>query len=128
LGILGIVVVIGAIFALKSLFDPNTAYEPTPVPSVAVPQVVDGQQVVKMSVSSYEYTPSQITVQQGVPVKWVVDASQSSGCTSFLVAKDFGISQRLDKGENVFTFTPEQKGTYRFSCSMNMVQGTITVV
>jgi plastocyanin domain-containing protein len=81
-----------------------------------------------MAVGASEYLPAALTVEAGKPVSWVVDGTKASGCTQYLVARDFGISQRLQKGENVISFMPTQKGTFTFMCGMGMVRGTMTVV
>ena len=39
-----------------------------------------------------------------------------------------GISTLLDSGVNVFTFTPTEPGTIRYSCAMGMYTGVIHVV
>jgi plastocyanin domain-containing protein len=126
IGVLGIAVLIGTIFFIRAQFDPNPGFENQATSGGA--QMQDGAQVVNMEVTSFDYRPADLTVKQGVPVKWVIDGSGASGCTQFLIARDFGISQRIVRGENIIEFTPTQKGTFPFSCSMNMARGTITVV
>ena len=87
-----------------------------------------GEQVVKMVVTGSGYTPSVITIKQNVPVRWEIDATNASGCTSSIVSRALGIGQALERGMNVITFTPTQEGTIAFSCGMGMVRGSFQVV
>jgi plastocyanin len=140
-GIIAIVVVIGVligvVFALRGASDGATGAETrtqgtsvaTPPSAEAVQQATqhDQYQTITMAVESIDFVPAAFEVKAGVPVRWEIDATRASGCTRYIVAKDFGISQRLD-AQNVLEFTPQSPGTYRFSCGMNMVEGTIRVV
>lgn len=85
-------------------------------------------QEIRMIVEGSYYSPSSFTVSAGKPVRWVIDASKMSGCTSAILFRDFGISRQLQRGENVIEFTPTKPGTYTFTCGMGMVRGTMTVV
>ncbi|OGJ84051.1 hypothetical protein A2529_04635 [Candidatus Peribacteria bacterium RIFOXYD2_FULL_58_15] len=108
---------------------PTQGRVPTPqapaVPAAPAPGTV---QQIAMRVSSYRYDPEVITLQAGVPVRWIVDASDASGCTSGLVVPDLGIQRILKRGENVIEFiAPSAPGEIAFSCSMGMVRGTFIV-
>ncbi len=99
-------------------------------PQVAgsAPDIVSGVQEVAMKVSAYGYEPSNLTIQAGVPVRWVVDGSNASGCTSSIVIPDLRISKILTRGENIIEFTAPKKGNLAFSCGMGMVRGRFTVL
>jgi len=84
-------------------------------------------QVVNMAVDYSGYNPSVFKLQAGVPVKWVIDGQQVTGCTSEIIVPSLNIKKRLVKGENVIEFTPEKAGTINFSCSMGMVRGKFIV-
>lgn len=88
----------------------------------------DGVQLVSSTLSPGRY-PS-ITVQAGTPVRWVIDAPEGSinGCNYRIVIPDYGIEYTFHTGENVIEFTPEQEGTYLYSCWMGMIRGVISVV
>ena len=90
-------------------------------------EVVDGVQVVNSTLSSGRYP--NITVQAGVPVKWVIDAPEGSinGCNNRMLIQDYGIEYTFHAGENVIEFTPTGAGTVRYSCWMGMIQGNIFV-
>lgn len=88
----------------------------------------NGVQLVKMAVTSFGFEPSSFIVRRGVPVRWEIDGKDITGCTSAIVSRDLGISERLKSGPNVITFTPQRAGTVAFSCPMGMVRGSFTVM
>ncbi len=91
-------------------------------------EVVDGVQVVNSTLQAGRYP--NITVQAGVPVKWVIDAPDGSinGCNNRILISDYGIEYTLHTGENVIEFTPVSVGTVRYSCWMGMIRGNIFVM
>jgi len=88
----------------------------------------EGVQIVTSTLSPGGYP--NITVSAGVPVKWIIDAPQGSinGCNNELLIQEYGIRHKFQTGENIITFTPEKTGTFRYTCWMGMIRGTITVV
>ncbi|MEA4971029.1 MAG: sulfite exporter TauE/SafE family protein [Candidatus Pelethousia sp.] len=90
---------------------------------------ISGQQVITSTLSGGRYP--NITVQAGVPVKWVVDAPEGSinGCNYKINIPEYGIANyAFEAGENVIEFTPTKTGKFLYSCWMGMLQGSITVV
>lgn len=89
--------------------------------------VKDGVQLIDSTLLPGNY-PS-ITVQAGMPVKWVIDAPKGSvnGCNYKIYIKEYGIEHQFKTGENIIEFTPTEAGTFRYSCWMGMIRGTITV-
>ncbi len=71
-----------------------------------------------------------LTVQKGVPVKWVIsaDAANLNGCNNEIIIPSLGISQELKAGKNVIEFTPAESGILQYSCWMGMINSTIAVV
>jgi sulfite exporter TauE/SafE/copper chaperone CopZ/plastocyanin domain-containing protein len=90
--------------------------------------VSDGVQTVstKLSPGTYEA----IVVQKGIPVKWVIQASDEdiNGCNNEIIIPKFEVEKKLEEGENVIEFTPSESGTYAYSCWMGMIRSTITVI
>lgn len=88
----------------------------------------EGIQVVTSILSSGRYPD--ITVSAGVPVKWVIDAPQGSinGCNNELLIREYNVGHKFQTGENIIVFTPKEAGTYRYTCWMGMISGTITVL
>ncbi len=71
-----------------------------------------------------------ITLQKGVPVKWVINADEENlnSCNNEIVIEDLGITKELIIGENVIEFTPDESGVIPYSCWMGMIDSTIAVV
>ncbi len=88
-----------------------------------------GVQIIKMNANSRGYTPSNLKVKVNVPVRWEITDTGTSGCTNAVIANGlFGGQIPLIPGKtSVKEFTPTQTGTYRFSCWMGMIKGTIEV-
>lgn len=85
-------------------------------------QIIDGKQIVKMTVNGYSYSPSQFTVVQGVPVEWQIDGAGAAGCGQVLVMPSLGVSKFLSpQGITTITFTPTETGTIPFNCAMGMM-------
>jgi sulfite exporter TauE/SafE/copper chaperone CopZ len=87
----------------------------------------ENEQVIEMAVTPQGYQPSTIEIIQGIPVKWIIDGSKITGCTSQIIVPDLKISKNLERGENIIRFTPEKVGTLNFSCGMGMVKGRFIV-
>lgn len=96
--------------------------------SAAVTATVEGDTQVLttyLRVNGYD----DIEVTAGIPVVWTIIAEEGSlnGCNSEIVLPAFDLQVRLAAGENIITFTPEEAGTYSYSCWMGMLRNTITV-
>lgn len=92
------------------------------------PVIEDGVQVVNSTLSGGRYPA--ITVRQGVPVKWTIDAPQGSinGCNNRMIIREYQIEHQFKVGENVIEFTPTKAGKFSYSCWMGMIRSSITVV
>jgi plastocyanin domain-containing protein len=92
------------------------------------PVIADGYQIVNSTLRPGSYPP--ITVQQGIPVRWTIDAPQGSitGCNNQMYIREYGITWRFNPGENVIEFVPEKAGRFSYSCWMGMIRSSITVV
>jgi hypothetical protein len=87
--------------------------------------ITDGVQIVKSTLESGRYP--NITVQIGMPVKWVIDAPRGSvnGCNYRMSIGSSSVD--LQTGENVIEFVPDRTGKFGYTCWMGMIRGTITV-
>ncbi|MCA9379254.1 cupredoxin domain-containing protein, partial [Candidatus Dojkabacteria bacterium] len=86
-------------------------------------------QVLQMNASASAYTPSRLTVKAGIPIRWEINDTGTSGCTSAIISRDMFEGQvKLERGLNVVNIAALQPGTYKFSCWMGMVSGTIVAV
>lgn len=104
---------------ISSVLSFGTNTEQATAPAV---QIVDGKQVVNMTVKGYEYFPSTFTIVAGVPVEWRVDGRLAAGCGRVIVMPSLGLSKYLSTDEiSVITFTPTETGVIPFNCSMGMM-------
>ena len=88
----------------------------------------NGVQVVRTRVDSRGYTPSHVTLRQGVPVRWEIDGVNTYGCQSVILVPRLGLTTVVAPGPNVVEFTPNVSGEVPFHCSMGMFRGSFTVV
>lgn len=90
--------------------------------------IKDGVQYVKSSLAPGSYP--NITVQAGTPVKWTITAEKGSinGCNYKITIPEYKMEHQFKTGENVIEFTPNKTGSFRYSCWMGMIKGSITVV
>lgn len=112
---------LGSPYTFDSLLSRQEAVASAPVQDAA-------EQVITMDVTSYGYQPDSFTIKKGVPVRWEINGIDVGGCTNSIVSRQLGISQPLQKGLNVITFTAQQTGRIAFSCGMGMVRGSFNVI
>ncbi len=90
-------------------------------------QVVQGQtQKVLISGKNFNYYPSKINVKANQPVEITLD-DKVKGCLRAFTIRDLGVSQYARTPNDKIFFTPNKKGTFTFTCSMNMGFGKIIV-
>ena len=74
------------------------------------------------------YEPAQVRVKAGSPVRLVFDRQETSGCSEEVVLPEFGIRKFLPAHrKTAVEFTPEQAGSFDFTCGMSMLRGRLTV-
>jgi hypothetical protein len=93
-----------------------------PVEGTAV--VAGGVQAIAVNVGT-TYSPNIIKLKAGIPAE--ITFGQGGGCTAQVVSADLGFSEDLSAGPKVVKLAALDKGTYSFSCGMNMVFGQIVV-
>ncbi len=81
---------------------------------------------IEVGPNSYE----DIVVQKGKPVElhFNVTDENLNGCNHAIQIPAFEIEQELVVGDNVVNFTPNEVGTFPYSCWMGMIKNEITVV
>lgn len=91
-------------------------------------EIIDGVQVVNSTLEPGRYPD--ITVQVGIPVKWVINvpAGSINGCNYRMLLNKYAISHEFYEGQNVIAFTPTEKGDVEYTCWMGMIRGNIHVV
>lgn len=87
----------------------------------------DNVQTISMAVTYNGFEPNVFKLKKDVPVKWLIDGQQISGCTNQIIVPDLNIKKDLVAGENIIDFTPTKAGKINFSCWMGMVRGQFIV-
>lgn len=88
---------------------------------------IEEYQVVKMDLTYNGYSPNVIFIKKDIPVRWIINVKQMSGCTDEIIMPEHNIKKRLEHGENIIEFTPKKLGDIKFSCWMQMVWGKFVV-
>ena len=74
------------------------------------------------------YSPAEIRVRAGLPVRLVFDRQETSSCSEEIVFPDFGIRKFLPAHQKTsIEFTPDRPGTFDFTCGMSMLRGKLVV-
>ncbi|WP_435271529.1 heavy metal translocating P-type ATPase [Streptomyces sp. 1222.5] len=74
------------------------------------------------------YSPDLIKVYQGTPVELIFDRQEAGECTSRVIFPDFKTGAGLPAyRRTTVRLNADRPGSFRFSCGMNMVQGTLVV-
>ena len=84
-----------------------------------------------MDASASGYSPETFTIKANLPVRWEITDRGTSGCTNAVIARSLfsGPINLVPGTTSVKEFrAPSTPGTYRFSCWMGMISGTIEVI
>jgi len=83
---------------------------------------------VEIEVGARGYDPERVDATAGEPLTLVFTRVTDEGCGDELVIASQDIRRELPLDEPVqVTFTPERSGELRFTCGMDMYDGTIVV-
>lgn len=83
---------------------------------------------ITVTISGMSYTPSEIEVTKGVPVRIIFERDDEPTCGGTIVFPELGIERKLEAGETVvIELTPEKAGVLNFTCGMKMMKGKIVV-
>jgi len=131
--IAGLLILVFAIYNVSTQFTVLGFSPPTNTPTLQSSNVpiINGQQLIKMDASSTGYIPNTFTIKAGQPVRWEITDRGTSGCTNAVIARSLfdGAINLVPGTTSVKEFTsPTTPGTYRFSCWMGMISGSIKVV
>ncbi|MBU4369409.1 sulfite exporter TauE/SafE family protein [Patescibacteria group bacterium] len=88
---------------------------------------VEEYQVVNMDLTYRGYSPNVLFVKKDIPVRWIINVKQMSGCTDEIIMPEYNIKKPLEYGENIIEFIPKRLGDLKFSCWMQMVWGKFVV-
>jgi len=87
-----------------------------------------GYQTINMDVLAGKYSPNVFVLKAGVPVKWVINGKEVTGCNSTIIVPAYSLNFRVAQGTQTINFTPEKAGTIDWSCGMGMVRGQFIVL
>ena len=74
------------------------------------------------------YSPDTIVVERERPVRLTFLREETNPCSETVVFERLGARTALPEGEPVTVeLTPEEPGSYAFSCEMGMYRGTLVV-
>lgn len=97
-----------------------------PTDEIAVAEIKDGIQYVKINVNDYGFSPAVVVMQKGIETKWNINGEQLNSCNKSLVFPEYNARVDLKEGENLLEFTPE--ADFSFNCWMGMLNGYVKVV
>jgi sulfite exporter TauE/SafE/copper chaperone CopZ len=103
----------------------NTATATATANNVAV--LKDGYQEIHMDVIKSGFSPNKFVLKKGVPVKWIIDGKELTGCNSGIQVPAYNLKFQIQQGTQTIEFTPTESGTIRWSCWMGMIPGTFIV-
>ena len=83
-------------------------------------------QEITLSMKNYNYYPNTITVKANQPVEITLDNSVG-GCYRSFNIPQLGVDKYSQNQGDKIAFTPTEKGTFQFKCSMGMARGTLIV-
>ena len=87
--------------------------------------VQGGVQTVSVDLSKGYYDPSTIQLKAGVPAE--ITFGRGSGCLGAVRSQQLGFGEDLTGGPKTIKLAGLQPGTYKFTCGMGMVSGSIIV-
>ncbi|MFH0892241.1 MAG: sulfite exporter TauE/SafE family protein [Candidatus Falkowbacteria bacterium] len=92
------------------------------------PRDVADYQTINMDLTYSGYSPNVLYIKPGLPVRWVINVKQMTGCTDAIMIESLAIKKDLVYGENIIEFTPPTGvKEIKFSCWMRMVWGKFIV-
>lgn len=128
-----IVLVLGLIMLNRGLALTGTGYDfaslKSKLTSSSTNEIVleNGYQIIKMDVTAKGWSPNKFVLQKDVPVKWIINGKEITGCNKAIQVPSLNLKFNIKKGEQTIEFTPTKEGVISWSCWMGMIQGTFIV-
>lgn len=85
-------------------------------------------QTIEMEANGLGFAPTRFTLLRGVPVKWVINATQVTTCNNRILVPSMNLEFDVKPGRQTIEFTPEKTGVIPWSCWMGMLRGEFVVV
>ena len=124
-----VVVLIGSQMAFRSMSALNI-----PLPFISSQEetrlapIVDGVQIVTLTVDWKGYHLDYSAVQKGIPVQITVNPVSLSGCSNPITIPKFDVVIDALTTQLSASFTPDKTGNIRIQCWMNMISTNLKVV
>ena len=134
--VLGVVSIDGGLKVLDSPLTPSRVIAallnggsdaPSGAPVAA--QVVGGVQELTIGVYPTSYTPNYLSAKSGQPIRLHLVTKGGYGCTHSFTIPSLSIREFLpNSGEKVIDIPAQRPGYVRFTCSMGMYSGIISII
>lgn len=117
---------------VSEFFDSGLATEPVPanvsIPTdeLAVAEITDNYQEVRIKLTDDGFAPAVLVVQAGMDVRWSIDNSSAANANFSLLVPAYATEVSLDTGVNPLGFTPVD--SFDFSNGDNTFYGYVKVV
>jgi sulfite exporter TauE/SafE/copper chaperone CopZ len=106
--------------------DPTTTINSAPSSQQSI-NVSDDFQEIRMEVNRYGFVPGTFELKKGIPVKWIINGKELTGCNKAIIVPSLGMEFDIKKGDQTIEFTPTEAGTIKWSCWMGMIHGSFIV-
>jgi len=90
-------------------------------------ELKNGYQEIRMDVTRSGWVPDKFVLKKDVPVKWIINGKEITGCNNAIQVPKFNLEFDIKKGEQIIEFTPTKEGVIPWSCWMGMIPGTFVV-
>lgn len=87
----------------------------------------EGYQTIEMDVTRDGWSPDSFVLKKDVPVKWIINGKEITGCNNAIQVPKLGLEFDIEKGKQVIEFMPTEEGVISWSCWMGMIPGTFIV-
>jgi sulfite exporter TauE/SafE len=88
----------------------------------------DGTQLLTTYQDADGYSPGNVTIYSGIATEWTIQSSTATTCAATLVIPAWNTGAHLRVGPNKLNLPALPAGVVRYTCSMGMYSGSITVV
>lgn len=124
-----LIIFLGILMANRGLANFGYGFSGVTKANDVISDTTEKFQEINMDLTYTGYNPNVLYIKKGVPVRWIINVKQMTGCTDAIMIESLGIKKDLVIGENIIEFTPpENVDEIKFSCWMKMVWGKFVVV
>ncbi len=117
----------GTGYDINSMLAKMTVNELDQEGSNNVLELTGGYQEIRMDVTQSGWTPNKFVLEKGVPVRWIINGIEITGCNNAIQVPKYGLNFDIKQGEQIIEFTPTEEGIVSWSCWMGMIPGTFIV-